>query len=168
MRRRLVNLPAALSLMLCVATAGVLTSNQWREGYFARIGSDHSVRVDAANGVFAVFFFRTDPDDTPRWFAGISQKPKGPTPGHFRWDRLGFDYGVGGTRGGNAMYAWVVPDWFLIVAFATWPALRWIRRRRLARRPPGMCRVCGYDLRATPDRCPECGAVPDGSARPAA
>jgi len=58
------------------------------------------------------------------------------------------------------------PHWFLLVIFSLAPAV-WIRRRiRAARRGrgPGYCSVCGYDLRATPNQCPECGAVPSSNA----
>jgi hypothetical protein len=50
------------------------------------------------------------------------------------------------------------PLWTVLICIWTYPAVRLIqwtcsRRRRIAGRCPG----CGYDLRATPDRCPECG-----------
>jgi hypothetical protein len=54
-----------------------------------------------------------------------------------------------------------VPFWLVTIVLASGPA--WtitgsVRRRRS--RLENLCQQCGYDLRATPDRCPECGAVP--------
>jgi hypothetical protein len=53
-----------------------------------------------------------------------------------------------------------VPHWFAALVLSL-PALlrfgRFIRGRRRQRR--GMCAGCGYDLRATPEKCPECGRV---------
>jgi hypothetical protein len=46
-----------------------------------------------------------------------------------------------------------------IASFAC--AIRRLRRQR-RRADAGECAACGYDLRATPERCPECGAVRGG------
>lgn len=57
----------------------------------------------------------------------------------------------------------VVPHWFLLISFAIPPLWWFFKIRSLRRRQmEGYCSNCGYDLRATPDRCPECGrnAVP--------
>jgi hypothetical protein len=72
---------------------------------------------------------------------------------------LGFHWARGtfGTTGWK-FSALIVPYWAVAILLAVLPLIAarrvvvgWRRTRR------GQCVRCGYDLRATPDRCPECG-----------
>jgi len=53
-----------------------------------------------------------------------------------------------------------VSHWLLAMVLLA-PPMLWLDRFRKARRTRrlGLCRSCGYDLRASPGRCPECGAM---------
>src|SRR5258706_8183873 len=84
--------------------------------------------------------------------------------GPIRWDSETLHT----DRGWLWMHDASFPCW-LLVALAALPvgsAALYVRRgRRLQRARIEHCVKCGYDLRATPDRCPECGTVP--TAQPA-
>jgi hypothetical protein len=65
----------------------------------------------------------------------------------------------------NTMFwsSWLaIPYWFPLVILAVVPVYRFWRRgvhaRLIAR---GLCPHCGYDMRAMPTRCPECGSMSD-------
>jgi hypothetical protein len=76
---------------------------------------------------------------------------------------LGFE--AGGwhdNRGrGGSMRLVVVPIWFLMLVTGLPPACWFYRIRKNARgayrRRLGLCPRCGYDVRASPQRCSECG-----------
>ena len=115
--------------------------------------------------------------DTTSGVAAFDQTPLYGASGFRRsWFRFGFilEGGAAPQRPGApwpAIASWtmasssyaliMVPHWFVIALVAVFEAVVVINSRRASEADRTYrCAHCGYDLRATPDRCPECGAIP--------
>jgi hypothetical protein len=182
MRCRLFTILSAISVLLGAATA-VLWAKSYSLGDsfgWARFSAEKrlfdSYGVDSLNGCisFGGFEMRYDAnaetygDAGPFWYGNMSTLGhRGWFTAHSFWNGVGFDVYDQVTVGrGGAWMDWgiVVPDWLLLLLLAIAPAAS--LRRRLALRQSrrritmGLCVGCGYDLRGTPVRCPECGAAP--------
>jgi hypothetical protein len=174
MRRKLLNLTAALSLVLCIATAAWWVRSYRKQDF---VGWSDTT-VDGPQAWSSTFwavssycgqleFYR---NEGSAWRQG-----RDATAGkRFVWrthdvtapTRVWFPTRIGPlTNQYNAPLAnsnhvgFHVPHWLLGVAAGLTSLLRFGCLLRGRRRPAGACRQCGYDLRATPDRCPECGGV---------
>ena len=108
-----------------------------------------------------------------RWGLDPQQKARNATDGVFgRFRVLGLDCATGPyhvSEGPSIPGAWytqvVVPHWVAALVFITIPTIWAVRRARgfvgRKRAARGCCVRCGYDLRASRERCPECGTPID-------
>lgn len=113
-----------------------------------------------------------------RGWDGVERDPEAwayyPIGGGSRWwQSLGFDLfdkQITPSPSGMALHDWLqptwsgrernllLPYWALVLLFAGLPTIwlsKWVLRRRCS--IAGLCPSCGYDLRASPEICPECG-----------
>jgi hypothetical protein len=176
-RRRLLNLLTVLSLLLCVAT-GVLWIRShfvedqliWRNVNGARwvstapghlvIGLELADWSGWPTDSYGVRYERGQPLPVAEHVVRTLVLNVGPRDTFEQWQRAGFGWWRWRPASRASVFArLVVPLWAVIPVTAALPLWRGIRAWRRSRRNAGRCRSCGYDLRATPEKCPECGTA---------
>jgi hypothetical protein len=182
MKRRLRNVLAVVSLVLFLGSASMWVRSQFAYDVFVRQSLDatgqnmRNAEVRFSQGRFEFYYLL---EHVPSGNAGF-------TPGALRGQVLWSHSAMGAPIDEHREPCWFkhprqsaflvslpasfgrVDSWsagfqlWLTAVVAVLPVtsvlLRGARNRRAAK--SGRCVACGYDLRATPDRCPECGTIP--------
>jgi len=152
--------PAALSALLLVATCALWVRSHTMTDDIYWYGERRMTRFRTSGGGFwfetRPWQFTTKPHTEWQRYPDKALYPFAPSPTSAIHERLGF---LASTTGYDLLL--VAPYWALALIAAPLP-LVWMRAsqrrlRRRWRRRRGLCARCGYDLRASPEACPECG-----------
>lgn len=174
MKRRPIKLFTALYLLLSVAAGTLCVRSYFSDDSIALSHGAYRLSAHSSGGRVALAYCNAASlghtgGSTVRWdWAGV-------TPAQGAWAALGFERGrvdvarptpfMGDLPMLGRLFSVAVPGhyirvpWWLVVALATIAPAAWLVRagRRRGRRRKGLCIACGYGLRASPGRCPECG-----------
>jgi len=163
-RRRLLNLLTALSLLLCGALCALWVRSYLRTDTVCVVRGRTLLYWESSRGAVAFALYTGFPpsDEPVVQEASVRGWAWQTTPGRDRYRGVkrtfGFYWYSMATPPGSVQRIVHLPDAAVLLAGAFLPALRAARWWRSRQGPkPGTCARCGYDLRATPDRCPECG-----------
>jgi hypothetical protein len=160
--RILLNAATVVSLVLCVATVVLWVLSFWRLDQGHAVVGRQFFAANSARGRLVFYWYTDYVASTPLAWQSHALQP-GPHLTGWSSTPPAWGFGAHHQEVTNAAGKFqisrdvLVPHWFLVLAAAALPTLRAGCRRRTR---TGLCPVCAYDLRATPDRCPECGAVP--------
>jgi hypothetical protein len=160
----------AISLFLCAVTILLWITSYFRSDYliyqprFDWVKREYGIGVVQGGFIFDAEMPRSHPGLT----IGYRNVPVTPWPlqgtlhgfGPVHFARNVIPYGYFSSE--LVLYSAHIHWWFLTLLFTLPSIIRralWLRARPDRREKAGLCRACGYDMRATPDRCPECGYV---------
>ena len=149
MTRRPPNLAAAALLLLALALAGLWVRSVWRTDAAWYATGRHTFGANSEAGRIVLIWAKGP--FPPLGFDAHSDGHRAPA-----WHHLKHLLVFRAFDSGRDSWAVQFPHWSAAAVALT--AALWVRRRDRKRRI-GLCPACGYDLRATPERCPECGTT---------
>lgn len=151
--RRIFNILSAVSLVLCLAVGVCWVRSYWRFDTLIWTKGTRYLAVQSREGYFV---FLQQPNGTVQGWR-FSDQPLTKRGISKVVNSLGFRTHAGIMTSKGLVRDAIVPMWFptLVLAIGSIGIVRKVFGA--GAHPAGHCRKCGYDLRASEGRCPECG-----------